>query len=80
MPRKPIRVFYSVLSERFYATRAWREVKPGLVEVTGEKWDVTNDIAGIIERHSVTFTKVASGPGGPWRDIDAADYPLPHSG
>lgn len=55
MASKPIRVFYSVLSRRFYATRAYREVKPGVVEVTGEKYDVTNDIAGIITEHSVTF-------------------------
>lgn len=55
MTRKPIRVFYSVLSRRFYATKAWREVRPGVVEVTGEKYDVTDDIAGIIEREGVTF-------------------------
>jgi hypothetical protein len=56
MTRKPIRVFYSVLSQRFYATRAYRQVKPGVVEVTGEKFDVTNDIAGIIQREGVTFS------------------------
>jgi hypothetical protein len=56
---KPIRVFYSVLSGRFYATRAWREVpgKPGVITVTGEKFDVTNDIAGLIEQHDITFTR-----------------------
>jgi hypothetical protein len=31
-------------------------VKPGVVEVTGEKFDVTNDIAGIIQREGVTFS------------------------
>jgi hypothetical protein len=56
MASKPIRVFYSVLTQRFYATRAYREIKPGVVEVTGEKFDVTNDIAGIIEREGVTFS------------------------
>lgn len=56
MASKPIRVFYSILSERFYATRAYREVRPGVVEVTGEKFDVTNDIAGIIEREGITFS------------------------
>jgi hypothetical protein len=55
--RKPIRVFWSPLSRRFYATRAWREVKPGVVECTGERFDVTNDIASIIEREAVTFTR-----------------------
>jgi hypothetical protein len=58
MARKPIRVFWSPLSRRFYATRAWREVQPGVVECTGERFDVTNDIAEIIEREEVTFTKV----------------------
>jgi len=53
---KPIRVFYSVLSQRFYATRAYREVQPGIVEVTGDKFDVTDDIAGIIQREGITFS------------------------
>lgn len=57
--RKPIRVFYSALSERFYATRSWREIKPGLVECTGERYDVTNDIASIMEREEIVFTRVA---------------------
>ena len=52
---KPIRVFFSPLSRRFYATRAYREEKNGLITVTGEKFDVTNDIAGLIEQHDVTF-------------------------
>lgn len=55
MTAKPIRVFYSNLSGRFYATRSYREVKPGVVQVTGEKFDVTNDIAAIIEREGITF-------------------------
>jgi len=63
MRRKPIRIFYSVLTQRFYATRAWREIKPGLIEVTGEKCDVTNDIAGLIHQHGLEFTK-AQQPGG----------------
>lgn len=54
--RKPIRIFYSELTRRFYATRAWRELKPGLVEVTGEKFDVTQDIARLIAEHAITFT------------------------
>ena len=58
MASKPIRVFYSPLTKRFYATRAFREIKPGLVECTGEKYDVTNDIAEIIERERVTFSPV----------------------
>lgn len=59
MERKPIRVFYSTLSQRFYATRAWREVpdRPGVIEVTGEQFDVTDDIAGIIKQHDIVFTE-----------------------
>jgi hypothetical protein len=57
---KPIRIFFSVLSQRFYATRAWREVpgKPGVIVASGEKFDVTNEIAGLIEQYNVTFNKV----------------------
>ena len=58
---KPIRVFWSSLSRRFYATRAWREIRPGLVECTGEKFDVTDDIAQIIEREELTFTAIPRG-------------------
>ena len=53
---KPIRVFYSGLSQRFYATRVYRIDEKGRVTVTGEKFDVTNDIAELIERHGLTFT------------------------
>jgi len=58
-PPKPIRVFWSPLSRRMYATRAWREIKPGVIECTGEKFDVTNDVAGIITQHQITFTEAA---------------------
>lgn len=52
---KPIRVFYSELSHRFYATKAYRIDDKGIVTVTGEKFDVTNDIADLIKRHNITF-------------------------
>jgi hypothetical protein len=61
---KPIRVFYSVLSQRFYATRAWKEVEQNgkrWIEVTGQQFDVTNDIAGLIAQHDIEFTEVSSG-------------------
>lgn len=54
-PVKPIRVFWSPLTRRFYATRVWRELRPGLVECAGDKFDVTNDIAEIIERERISF-------------------------
>jgi hypothetical protein len=59
---KPIRVFFSVLSRRFYATRAYRVDDKGLVTVTGEKFDVTDDIAGLIEQHNIEFRPAASLP------------------
>ena len=60
MPRRtvrPIRVFYSVLSLRFYATRAWKEVRPGLVVCTGERFDVTDDIAAMVLEHNIEFKR-----------------------
>jgi hypothetical protein len=62
MARKPIRVFWSPLSRRLYATRAWREIKPGLIECTGERFDVTNDIAELIIRHDLDFKPVTKRP------------------
>lgn len=56
---KPIRIFFSPLSRRFYASRAYREEGNGLVTITGEKFDVTNEIANLIEVNQVTF-KLAS--------------------
>lgn len=56
---RPIRVFYSLLSHRFYATSAYKIDDKGLATVTGHKFDVTNDIAGLIERHAITFSKRA---------------------
>lgn len=54
---KPIRVFYNLLSKRFYATRAYKQNENGTVTVTGDKFDVTDDIAGIITREGITFTE-----------------------
>lgn len=59
---KPIRVFFSGLSRRFYATRAYTIDDKGLVTVTGEKFDVTNDIASLIEKHNVTFVPRKDSP------------------
>lgn len=54
---KPIKVFWSPLGRRFYASRAYREVKPGVVLITGEKFDVTDDIAAQIIKHDIVFTE-----------------------
>ena len=53
---KPIRVFWSPLSQRFYASRAYKDIKPGIVEITGDKFDVTEDIAQAIILHDIAFT------------------------
>lgn len=55
--KKPIRIFWSELSNRFYATRSYREIRPGIIEVTGNKTDVTDDIARLVMEHDITFAK-----------------------
>ena len=63
---KPIRVFYSPLSQRFYASRAWkatkRDDKSEHILITGEKFDVTNDIARAIKEYDLEFTPVKETP------------------
>jgi hypothetical protein len=54
---KPIRVFFSPLSRRFYASRAYKEEAGGRVTITGEKFDVTNEIASLIEQNDIIFTR-----------------------
>lgn len=52
---KPIRVFYSELTGQFYATRAYKIDSKGRVEVTGQKFNVTQDIARAIVQNGVEF-------------------------
>jgi hypothetical protein len=52
---KPIRVFWSPLSERFYASRAYKEDPRGFITITGEKFDVTADIAYAILKQDIAF-------------------------
>lgn len=61
MAAKPIKVFYSKLTGRFYATRSYREIEPGMVQITGQKWDVTNDIGAAVVEHGVTFEAEGAG-------------------
>lgn len=56
---KPIRVFWSPLSHRFYASRAYQQTSPNTVTITGEKFDVTDDIAAMVLKHDITFSKDA---------------------
>jgi hypothetical protein len=52
---KPIRIFWSPLSHRFYASRAWKEIKPGVIEITGQKFDVTEDIKNLVLANDIRF-------------------------
>jgi hypothetical protein len=56
--KKPIRIFFSPFSGRLYATRHYRIDDKGLVTCTGEKFDVTNEIAGLIAQHNITFKEL----------------------
>jgi hypothetical protein len=55
--KKPIIVLWSDLGQRFYATQQYKQ-KDGLVEITGEKFDVTNQIAQAIVENEITFKAV----------------------
>lgn len=57
MPQKPIRVFYSPLTGRFYASHAYRGTKGGVTIITGDKFDVTDDIAAAVLKYDLVFTK-----------------------
>jgi len=52
---RPIRVFWSTLGQRFYAARHYK-IEDNRVIITGEKFDVTDDIARAILAHGITFT------------------------
>jgi len=64
MKAKPIRVFYSELSGRFYASQQYHEQATGVVVITGAKYDVTQDIARAIVAHEVTFPECIAPSGG----------------
>lgn len=53
---KPIRVFYSELSGRFYASNQYKE-QDGKVIITGDKFDVTNEIGAAIVKHDLVFSE-----------------------
>lgn len=54
--KKPIRVFYSELSGRFYASQYYKQTTPTMVTITGEKFDVTDDIGAAVKRYDLEFT------------------------
>lgn len=57
MPQKPIRVFWSALTNRFYASQHYRQVRDDYIVITGQKFDVTDDIANAVIEREITFTK-----------------------
>jgi len=63
MMSKPIKVFWSPLGQRFYASRAYKQFPSRmgdnkvLFQITGEKFDVTDDIADAIIKNKIEFTK-----------------------
>lgn len=62
-PDKPIRVFYSDISGRFFATKHWKETpnpdgKTTSIKITGKKYDVTQDVASAVVRHDLEFVRL----------------------
>jgi hypothetical protein len=57
-PAKPIRVFYSALTSRYYATTAYKIDDRGIVHITGRQWDVTDDIINALSASARFGTKV----------------------
>lgn len=60
MAKKRIRVGYSTLTERFFAFDHYKsKVVNGreIITVTGEKYDVTQDIAGAVVEHNIEFSE-----------------------
>ena len=52
----PIKVFYSRLTGRFYASKHYKADGKGHVVITGKKYDVTDDIGSIITAFNIEFT------------------------
>jgi hypothetical protein len=54
-------MFYSERNKRFYASRAWKVVRRAgrapAVEVTGLKFDVTDEIAALVLKHKIDFSE-----------------------
>lgn len=50
--QKPMRLFQSPFSGRYYVTKSYRQVNEKTIEVTGAKWDVTDDVLAILSRLS----------------------------
>ena len=46
--KKSLHIFYSGITDRYYATRSYRLDGNGIVTITGQKDDVTDEIEAII--------------------------------
>lgn len=55
---KPIKVFYSELSGKFFASQHYRQDGENTIVITGKKYDVTDDIGEAVLRHGITFKVV----------------------
>lgn len=60
--KKPIRVFWSELGKRFYASQYYKienvDGNKQRITITGEKFDVTDDIAKAVLENKIEFTKI----------------------
>jgi chaperonin cofactor prefoldin len=49
MERKPLRIFRSVITNRYYATRSYKDEGNGNVTITGSQDDVTDEVNKIVD-------------------------------
>jgi len=56
---KPIKVFWSELGQRFYASAHYK-IEGTCVTITGAKFDVTDEIAAAVIEHDITFSREGS--------------------
>lgn len=57
LKERPIRVFFSELGGRFYATQCYK-ISGSSVRITGKKYDVTDDIGAAITKHNLVFQAI----------------------
>ena len=60
--KQPIRVFYSPLGQRFYASQYYKRMSDKTVVITGAKFDVTDDIAKAVIEFDLEFTSLRNSP------------------
>ena len=55
---KDIRLFFSSLTKHVYASSSYKEYDDGLIEITGKKYDVTEQVKQISEQMRVKCRKI----------------------